>query len=105
MERCQRGVGRFTAERRARSHKSAATAPSFFYFNFCSPVDCSLPGFSAHGIFQARILEWVAFFSPEGLSDPGIKPESPALQVDSLPLSNRGSPGTFILRGMEELPW
>ena len=24
------------------------------------PVDCSLPGFSVHGIFQARILEWVA---------------------------------------------
>ena len=24
------------------------------------PMDCSPPGFSAHGIFQARILEWVA---------------------------------------------
>ena len=24
------------------------------------PVDCSLPGSSAHGIFQARVLEWVA---------------------------------------------
>ena len=23
------------------------------------PVDCSLPGFSVHGILQARILEWV----------------------------------------------
>ena len=23
-------------------------------------MDCSLPGFSVHGIFQARILEWVA---------------------------------------------
>ena len=26
----------------------------------CNPMDCSLPGFSIHGIFQARILEWVA---------------------------------------------
>ena len=26
----------------------------------CNPVDCSLPGSSVHGIFQARILEWVA---------------------------------------------
>ena len=25
----------------------------------CDPRDCSLPGFSVHGIFQARILEWV----------------------------------------------
>ena len=27
---------------------------------FCNPMDCSLPGFSVHGIFQARLLEWVA---------------------------------------------
>ena len=26
----------------------------------CDPTDCSLPGFSVHGMFQARILEWVA---------------------------------------------
>ena len=26
------------------------------------PVDCSPPGSSVHGIFQARILEWVAIF-------------------------------------------
>ena len=24
------------------------------------PTDCSLPGSSAHGIFQARVLEWGA---------------------------------------------
>ena len=26
----------------------------------CDPMDCSPPGSSVHGIFQARILEWVA---------------------------------------------
>ena len=26
------------------------------------PMDCSLPGSSTHGIFQARVLEWVAIF-------------------------------------------
>ena len=26
----------------------------------CYPMDCSPPGFYVHGIFQARILEWVA---------------------------------------------
>ena len=26
----------------------------------CDPMDCSPSGSSAHGIFQARILEWVA---------------------------------------------
>jgi len=33
------------------------------------PMDCSLPGFSIHGIFQARVLEWVAIaFSGPPLS-------------------------------------
>ena len=27
---------------------------------FCDPLDCSPPGFSIHGISQARILEWFA---------------------------------------------
>ena len=26
----------------------------------CGPMDCSLPGSSVHGVFQARVLEWVA---------------------------------------------
>ena len=30
-----------------------------------NPMDCSLPGSSVHGIFQARVLEWGAIaFSP-----------------------------------------
>ena len=28
--------------------------------NLCHPMDCSPPGSSIHGIFQARVLEWVA---------------------------------------------
>ena len=37
-------------------------------------MDCSSSGSSVHGIFQARILEWVAFPSLEDLPDTGIKP-------------------------------
>ena len=33
----------------------------------CHPLDCSPPGSSAHGIFQARILEWVAIFLLQGI--------------------------------------
>ena len=29
----------------------------------CDPMDCNLQGSSVHGIFQARILEWVAISS------------------------------------------
>ena len=33
------------------------------------PMDCSLPGSSVHGIFQARVLEWgaIAFSSDDNL--------------------------------------
>ena len=30
------------------------------YLTPSDPMDCSLPGPSVHGIFQARVLEWVA---------------------------------------------
>ena len=37
------------------------------------PMDCSLPGSSVHGIFQARVLEWGAIaFSNEQLHDSAI---------------------------------
>ena len=39
----------------------------------CDLLDHSLPGFSAHGIFQARILEQL-FPPPEDLPDSGIEP-------------------------------
>ena len=42
----------------------------------CYRMDCSPPGSSVHGIFQARILQWVANFFSKGSSDPGNKPES-----------------------------
>ena len=44
-----------------------------------NPMDSSLPGSSVHGIFQAKVLEWVAFPSPGDLPNPGLKPGSPAL--------------------------
>ena len=43
------------------------------------PMDCSLPGSSVLGIFQARMLEWVAISFFRDLPNPGIEPESPTL--------------------------
>ena len=59
------------------------------------PMDCSLPGSSIHGIFQARVLEWGAitfseyahaaksFQSCLALCDPidGSPPGSPVLGI------------------------
>ena len=58
-------------------------------------MNCSPPGSSVHGIFQARILEWVAVPFCRGSSWPRDRPGSPvapALQADSLMLSHWRSP-------------
>ena len=43
----------------AAAAKSLQSCPTL-----CDPMDCSLPGFSVHGILQARTLEWLPFPSP-----------------------------------------
>ena len=65
---------------------------------FVTPMDRSTPGSSVPGIFQAGILEWAAISSPRGSSQSRIKPLSPALQSDSLPLSHQGSPLLLLSR-------
>ena len=72
----------------------------------CDPLDCRLPGSSVRGIFQARVLEWVAIsFSrvPPGnfiiLYNSG-KPELYSIWVhfdNSNRLSWRKSPGTQVV--------
>ena len=34
------------------------------------PMDCSSPGSSIHGIFQARVLEWGAIAFSDGIPNP-----------------------------------
>ena len=48
-------------------------------------MGCSSPGSSVNGLFQARILEWVAMPSTRDFPNPGIETRSPSLQADSLP--------------------
>ena len=63
------------------------------------PMDCSLPGSSIHGIFQAR-MEWVAISSSRGSSQPRIELRSPALQADTL-LSE--PPGNKFIHNRREI--
>ena len=65
-------------------------------------MDCSLPGSSIHGIFEARVLEWgaIVFSSPTAweilIPQPGIEPESPALEDGLLTTGPPGkSQGSF----------
>ena len=40
------------------------------FLTLCGPMGCSPPGFSAHEIFQTRILEWVSISSSKESSRP-----------------------------------
>ena len=50
-----------------RESKVAQSCPTL-----CDPLDCSLLGSSVHGIFQARVLEWVAICKAGDLFDPWV---------------------------------
>ena len=63
----------------------------------CDPMEYSWPGSSVHGIFQARILAWVAISSSRGSSQ-GLKLcllQFLHWQADSLPMSPWGIPSTY----------
>ena len=57
---------------------------NYIFLSVCSvarlclfgPKDCSLPGSPVHGIFQARILEWLPLPTPGDLPNPRIEPTS-----------------------------
>ena len=53
------------------------------------------------GFSRQEYWSGLPFHSPEDLSDPGIKPGSPALQADSLPSEPPGSQGAKLARGMK----
>ena len=58
------------------------------------PMDCSPPAPLSMRLLRQEYWSGLPFPPPGDPSDPGIKPtspESPALQVDSLPLSHWGS--------------
>ena len=63
-------------------HSCSAAKSLWSCPTLCDPLDHSLPGFSAHGILQARILEWLSCPTPGDFPGPGIEPVflmSPAL--------------------------
>src|SRR5574337_1027434 len=61
------------------------------------PVDCSLPGSSIHGIFQARVLEWGAI----AFSYPPSKPHSPPI---GQPTGSQGARESWALVPGPDLP-
>ena len=50
------------------------------------PMDCSLPGSSVHGIFQARVLEWAAISFSESITYEDSKNQLNAIQRHNIQL-------------------
>ena len=48
------------------------------------PMDCSLPGFSVHGIFQAKALEWGAIAFQKKLKKAEEGPQTPQRDILNL---------------------
>ena len=65
-------------------------SPSVVSDSFSTPCTVAPPGSSVHGIFQARILEWVSFPFPGIFWTRGSNLGPWNWQVDSLPLSHEG---------------
>ena len=49
---------------------SESEVKSLTCVRLCNPIDCSLPGSSIHGLFQAIVLEWIAISFSRGSSQP-----------------------------------
>jgi len=65
----------------------------------CDPMDCSLPGSSVHGIFQARVLEWdaIAFSETAALVEPKTLLGNPVYSVLTLHTRHDFSPSRYML--------
>ena len=57
----------------------------------CNPMDYT---YRVHGIFQARILEWVTFPFSRGSSQPRDRAQVSHIAADSLPAEPQGKPNS-----------
>ena len=62
-----------------------------------NPKDCCPPDSSIHGISRQEYQSGFPFTSPRNLPNPGIKPMSPEVQADFLPLEPPGKPTHLLL--------
>ena len=93
----------------ARGHADAALNTGEMIYNtchclvaqlcltLCNPMEYSLPGSSVHGDSPGKNTGVGCHALLQGdLPDPGIKPGSPALQLDSLPSEPPGKPPVLL---------
>ena len=96
--------------RQSNGYHPACVLSHFSHTQLCDPKDCSPPGSSVLGVLQARIMEWIAMPSPQGIFlTQEWKLHLLCLlhwQADSLPLPPPGKPGyhTVVCQMKVKLP-
>ena len=65
----------------------------------CDPMHCSLPDFAVHGVFQARILEWVAISFSNNVGGPHLNQLKVFREKTEVPRIKRNSASRlFVFR-------
>ena len=72
----------------------------------CNPVNCSPPGSSVHGIFQPRMLEWVAMPFSTGSSQPRDRTQvSMSVALASRFFTTSATRETPYIKQITNTPW
>ena len=58
--RCETGICELRVVKNDTKYSDSESGVAQSCPTLCNPMDCSLPGSSVHGIFQAIVLEWIA---------------------------------------------
>ena len=95
------GVREGRGESLAESSKESESEVTQSYLILCDPMDYSLSGSSVQGIFQARVLEWVAISFSRGSSQPKENLGLPNYRHTLYRLSHQGK--AKILLGSKDL--
>ena len=76
--------------------KSESVNRSVMSNSFVTPWTVACQAFLSMGFPRQEYWSGLPFLSPGDLPDSGLEPGTPALQVDSLPLSHQGSPDIYL---------
>ena len=84
------------------AYKESESEAAQSCLTLCDPMGYSLPGSSVHGIFQARVLEWVAISFSRGSSQPRDRTQVFHIVSKTLyRLSHQGSP-IYLKSGLKK---
>ena len=80
--------------------KKSESEVQLFATSWTNPMDCSPPGSSIHGIFQARVLEWAAISFSRGSSQPRDRTQVSCIADRHLTVDPPGNQCQIFIEGL-----